>query len=104
MNNFAHFVFVESLRDACRVADVCFNEHQALVAQQIVEIREIPGVRELIERDKFHVIAARKQHADKVRTDESRSASNQNASHEPCYAFAMISMLFPNGSRNWKRS
>ena len=66
VHDLGDLVIVKSFRHRRRIADVAFDKRDAIVLQQIVQVREIPGVSELVERDELHLFAARNQHADKV--------------------------------------
>src|ERR1700724_3024730 len=45
--------------------DIC-DEDQPLVGQQVLQVREVAGVGQLVEGDELHVLAALHEHADEV--------------------------------------
>src|SRR3954453_5983924 len=80
-------------RDLCIVADVALHETMPRVAGNRVEVLEISGIRELVERCDLDIRAARQRIADERRSDEPGTAGDKKL-HEQfsvkCYGFAGV--------------
>ena len=75
-----HVDALDELGDEPGVADVAVDEREPLVAQDVCEVLEVPGVRERVERDHL-VLGVRQEVADHVGRDEAGAAGDENALH-----------------------
>src|SRR3954453_22286834 len=77
-------------RDLCIVADVALHETMPRVAGNRIEVLEIAGICELVERCDLDIRAARQRIADEGRSDEPGTAGDKKL-HEQfsvkCYGF-----------------
>src|SRR6185437_9454130 len=77
MHHMGDAVLFEKLSNEWLVADVAAQECQARILHQVLEIGQIPGVGELIERNDFGLLPAADEHPYKIRADEA-GAGDEN--------------------------
>src|SRR6185437_7101639 len=84
VDHLGDLVLIESLRDGFGIADIALDEYKPIrprLLQQIADVREVPGVSQLIKRDELHRLIAIDGHPHQVGSNKPGRAGDENVMH-----------------------